>query len=122
MMGSGHFGGYGMLAWETIDSAQVPGADTTLHLMRRGDEFAIWVDGRPLMTSREHGSEDALAELVCDRLATPTARRDSGQRTRVRGKPGPHDPTASRLAPRILVGGLGMGFTLAAALRSLPPP
>ncbi len=85
-----------MLAWETLDSAQVPGAGQTLRLMRRGDEFAIWVDGRPLMISREHASEDALAELVCTRLQ-------------------PHG-----LPPRILIGGLGMGFTLGAALASLP--
>jgi spermidine synthase len=66
-----------------------------MQLMRRGRELAILVDGRQLMSSLVHGSEDALADLACDRLRRPDA--------------------------RILVGGLGMGFTLAAALRRLGP-
>jgi spermidine synthase len=118
MMGSEHIGGYRLLAWETIDSAQVPGAATMLHLMRRGDEFAIWVDGRPLMTSREHGSEDALADLVCDRLSS--SRYAPGPLTRAGKRPTPAKPAPAPLDPCILVGGLGMGFTLAAALRRLP--
>lgn len=60
-----------------------------------GDEYAIHVDGRQLMSNQAHGSEDALAELACDRLG---ARQDM----------------------RVLVGGLGMGFTLAAVLRAVP--
>lgn len=63
-----------------------------MSLYRQGQEFSIWVDGDPLMTSRMHGSEEALAELGCRKLA---------------GQPG----------AQVLVGGLGMGFTLAAALR-----
>jgi len=63
-----------------------------LYLVRRGSEYSIHVDGRELMASSLHGSEDALSNLACDRLA--------------------------RLEEaRILVGGMGMGFTLAAALR-----
>ncbi len=62
-----------------------------LYLVRRGGEYTIHVDGRELMSNTLHGSEDALANLACDRLA----RLDDA---------------------RILVGGLGMGFTLAAAL------
>jgi spermidine synthase len=58
-------------------------------------EFSIKIAGRgELMNSRVHGSEDALAELTCARLV-------------------------NRADPRLLVGGLGMGFTLAAALRHL---
>jgi len=63
-----------------------------MSLLRRGDELVIRVDDRELMGSRVHGSEDALADLACDRLRDCTA-------------------------ARVLVGGLGMGFTLAAALR-----
>ena len=65
-----------------------------MRLMRRGHELVIHIDDRELMRSTVHGSEDALAELTCDRLN-------------------------NRQSPRILIGGLGMGFTLAAALRGL---
>jgi len=71
-----------------------------MRLMRRGDELAIRVDGRELMSNRMHGSEDALANLACD----PLEKR--------RG----HQPDL-----RILIGGLGIGFTLAAALRRVGP-
>ncbi len=83
--------------WITIDSATVPGSDTELTLSQRNDDFAIRVSGVPgdLMNSRTHHSEEALAELACTRLSTVEN-------------------------TRILVGGLGMGFTLAAALRIVP--
>lgn len=68
--------------------------------MRRGDELVIRVEGRELMSNRVHGSEDALADLACDHLEKRS------------GEP-PH--------PRVLIGGLGIGFTLAAALRRLGP-
>ena len=82
-----------MDSWVTIDSTTIPGSDTELTLSRRNDDFAIRIAGVPgdLMNSRRHHSEDALAELGCDHLRS--------------------NPSA-----RILVGGLGMGFTLAAAL------
>ena len=65
-------------------------------LARRGDEHAIRVDGKVLMTSRSHGSEEKLAERGCAGLHTlPRA--------------------------RVLVGGLGMGFTTRAALTALRP-
>ena len=83
-----------MQSWEYIDHERVPDDDGTLYLMNRGDEFTIHVNGYELMSSGLHGSEDALADLACDRL------------------PGLADA-------RILVGGLGMGFTLAAVLRRL---
>ena len=82
-----------MKPWILLDSAQVPGDGGELRLYQRGDEFSINIVGRgELMNSRVHGSEDALAEQTCARL--------------VEG-----------LKPRLLIGGLGMGFTLAAALR-----
>jgi spermidine synthase len=83
--------------WITIDSTAIPGSDSELTLSRRNDDFAIRVAGIPgdLMNSRMHHSEDMLAELACTRLS------------RVENA-------------RILVGGLGMGFTLAAVLRIVP--
>jgi spermidine synthase len=77
-----------------IGTAIVPGGDE-LRLFRRGGDFMIVVDRNELMNSRMSGSEEALATLVCDRL------RD-------------------RAAPRLLIGGYGMGFTLRAALGVLP--
>ena len=88
-----------MLAWERLGRAEVDGGGV-MELFRRGGDFAIRVDGRELMSSRMHGSEDALAERVFDRL------RSRGAPTR---------------PLRALVGGLGMGFTLAAALRRMGP-
>lgn len=82
--------------WELIDSAEVPQSGGTMRLLRQGPELMIHVDDRELMRSSVHGSEDALAELSCDRLD-------------------------QRQGARVLIGGLGMGFTLAAALRSLGP-
>jgi spermidine synthase len=84
-----------MTPWVLLDSAQVPGNGGELRLYRRNDEFSIVIAGRgELMNSRVHGSEEALAGHTCARLA---------------GCP----------QPRLLIGGLGMGFTLAAALRHL---
>jgi spermidine synthase len=84
-----------MTPWILLDSAQVPGNGGELRLYQRNDEFSIKITGRgELMNSRVHGSEDALAEHTCARLA------DCAK-------------------PRLLIGGLGMGFTLAAALQHL---
>ena len=66
-----------------------------LKLVRRGDEYLILTDGAVLMTSRMHGSEEALATLACE-----------GMRARKQA--------------RALIGGLGMGFTLRATLDLLP--
>lgn len=82
--------------WELLDSGPVPDTTSTMSLMRRGEELAILVDNRQLMSSRVFGSEEALADLAFDRL--------TGE-----------EPRAT------LVGGLGMGFTLAAALRRAGP-
>jgi len=84
-----------MIPQVLIDSAQVPGNGGLLHLYQRGKEFSIRLAGRgELMNSRVHDSEDALAEQACRRLT-------------------------NSVNPRLLIGGLGMGFTLAAALRQL---
>jgi spermidine synthase len=63
--------------------------------MKRGAEFSIRTSGTELMNSRRHGSEEALAQIPCSRMT-----RQSGI--------------------RVLIGGLGMGYTLAAALEKLP--
>lgn len=85
-----------MIPWEYLESAPVPDGTGELALYRRGGEFSIRLAGRELMNSRLHGSEEALAELALAKIA---------ERTRL----------------RILIGGLGMGFTLAAALRRMGP-
>lgn len=78
-----------------IDSAPIPGEAGELRLIRRGDEFSIMLGSNELMNSRLSGSEEALATVSCARLR--------GQRQ-----------------PHLLIGGLGMGFTLRAALADLP--
>ena len=84
-----------MQPWILLDRATVPGNGGELLLRQRGEEFSISLPGRgELMNSRVHGSEDALAEQTCARLAEPAG-------------------------AQLLIGGLGMGFTLAAALRRL---
>ena len=77
-----------------IDTAKVPGGDGELRLMKRGDEFSIMLGQNELMNSRLSGSEEGLAHLACKAVATIEQ-------------------------PRVLIGGLGMGFTLRAALASL---
>lgn len=83
-----------MIPWEKLDVAQIPGGGE-LRLMRRGQELSIMSGSIELMNSRLSGSEEALATLTC--AALKAARR-----------------------PRVLIGGLGMGFTLRAALAELP--
>ena len=85
-----------MLPWIPLATATAPQGGT-LRLLRRGEEFSIRLgDGNELMNSRLGGSEEALATLSLDRLA---------------GRP----------TPRVLIGGLGMGFTLRAAQSVAPP-
>lgn len=85
-----------MIPWRLLDTAVVPGGEGNLRLMQRGAEFSIRLDHYELMNSRLSGSEEVLAATACDRIK-------------------------SRKAPRVLIGGLGMGFTLRAALASLGP-
>ena len=84
-----------MIRWALLDTAAAPGGGE-LRLMRRAEEFSITIDGGELMNSRRGGSEAALASLACERLG-------------------------HRRSPRLLIGGLGMGFTLRAALTALGP-
>jgi len=104
-----------LIAWEELGRARIPGSagpDTStavnrtrdayapaeLVLARRGSEFSIRIAGHQseLMNSRMHGSEDSLAEFACELIV-------------------------NRKRPSVLIGGLGMGFTLAAALKALGP-
>jgi spermidine synthase len=85
-----------MIPWVQHGTAAIPGGESVLRLKQRGTEFSIMIDRIELMNSRLSGSEEALATLSAVRL---------------RG----------RKAPRILIGGLGMGFTLKAALAAFPP-
>jgi spermidine synthase len=85
-----------MIPWLQVDIARVPGAEVELRLMRRGTEFSMMLGPNELMNSRLSGSEEALATLACKRLEA------------VKG-------------PHLLIGGLGMGFTLRAALAVLGP-
>ncbi len=91
-----------MNRWELVESTVVPGTNTEMALIQRGHELVIRVDGRELMGNRVHGSEDALADLAYDVLDV----RDAKARAA--------DQPVSR---RVLVGGLGIGYTLAAALK-----
>ena len=81
-----------MIPRELIDTAVVPGGGEELRLFRRGADFMIVLDRNELMNSRMSGSEEALAELCAERLTVD--------------------------APRVLIGGYGMGFTLRAALNA----
>jgi spermidine synthase len=80
---------------ERLDQATAPDG-TVLTLYRRDGDYWIQTGSIELMSTRRHHSEEQLAERVCTRLRT---------------QPG----------PRVLIGGLGFGFTLRAALRILPP-
>jgi spermidine synthase len=68
---------------------------TVLKLVRRGDEYLILADGAVLMSSRMHGSEEELAKFACQ-------------------------PARTLKQASVLIGGLGMGFTLRATLDLLP--
>jgi spermidine synthase len=80
--------------WETIDKADTP--DGVLELRKRGErDFLILINNRVLMNSSANRSETVLGELACKLVA-------------------------GRGAPKVLIGGLGMGLTLRAALDALP--
>jgi spermidine synthase len=83
-----------MIPWEHLDTAKIPDGGE-LRLKRRGAELSIMSGSIELMNSRLSGSEEALATLSWDLI---------------KGRP----------KPRMLIGGLGMGFTLRAALAVLP--
>ena len=84
-----------MRPWQVLESVKT--REGVLELRRRGErDFLMTIAGRVLMTSQHHRSEDVLADVACVAL---------GKKQR----------------PRVLLGGLGMGYTLRAALDQLPP-
>lgn len=84
-----------MLPWVELGRAKVPGGGE-FRLMQRGQEFTIFAGTVGLMSSRQSGSEEAMARIAAERLA-------------------------GRARPKLLIGGLGMGFTLRAALAGFGP-
>ena len=76
-----------------VERVQTPAGEMVLS--QRGSEFSIRLGSIELMNSRAHASEDALGRLGCE-------------------------PLARQRAPRVLIGGLGLGYTLRAALDVLP--
>ena len=85
-----------MTPWQILGSGRAPrGGELVLY--QRGNEFSIRVDGCELMTSRASHSEQEMARLAVERLVGLASN------------------------PRLLIGGLGMGFTVRAALDALPP-
>ena len=85
-----------MIPWLLLDTAQIPNGEGELRLMRRGAEYSIMSGAIELMNSRLSGSDKALATLAFQRLG-------------------------DRRSLQVLIGGLGMGFTLRAALAELDP-
>ena len=84
-----------MTPWTLLGTANIPNSSEVLKLSQRDNVFSIHLKGvrGPLMNSRMYGSELALAELGCAHLSnTKNA--------------------------KVLVGGMGMGYTLAAALKA----
>src|SRR5215218_8827301 len=83
-----------MIPWVLLDTAKIPSDGGELRLKKRGSEFSIMLGTNELMNSRLSGSEEALAKLSCEKIG-------------------------GRAQPKILIGGLGMGFTLRAALAQM---
>jgi len=82
--------------WDHLGDAPIPGTGKSLSLFRGKDDFFIRISsgGGELMSTRKHGSEDALGALPCRKLRNAAS-------------------------ARVLIGGLGMGFTLAAVLKEV---
>lgn len=83
-----------MIPWKLLGRAQTPGNGAELCLYQRDTEFSIQADNDELMNSRVYGSEQALATLACQNIT-------------------------NHPQPRVLIGGLGMGYTLRASLDEL---
>jgi len=83
-----------MIPWKKLDSTSTPDGKNEVVLLQRDQEFSIRVDGQELMNSRMNGSEKVLAKLACK-------------------------PISKRQGAKVVIGGLGMGFTLASALLHL---
>jgi spermidine synthase len=84
-----------VIPWQILGRARAP-EGVELVLYQRNGEFSIRAGDYELMSSRAHGSEQAMATLACERVLAASA------------------------APRLLIGGLGLGYTVRAALDALP--
>jgi spermidine synthase len=84
-----------MLPWVELGRAKVPGGGE-FRLMQRGQEFTIFAGTIGLMSSRQSGSEEAMAKIAAERIGT-------------------------RPKAKVLIGGLGMGFTLRRSLADFGP-
>ncbi len=83
-----------MVPWKVLETVATSEGELQLR-QRNQKEFLITIDGRVLMTSAEQASEQAVATLACKQLA-------------------------ANKSPRVLIGGLGMAYTVRAALDVLP--
>ncbi len=83
-----------MIRWELLDQVALPTGKQELRLYRHDQDFSIRIGPYELMSSRAHHSEDELGRLTALKLRSETR-------------------------PRVLIGGLGMGFTLRATLNHL---
>jgi len=83
-----------MIPWKLLAKAQTPGNGEELRLYQHDQQFSIKAGNYELMNSRVYGSEDALAKLGCQKIA-------------------------NQPQPRVLIGGLGMGYTVRTALNEL---
>ena len=83
-----------MNPWKLLDRAPMPGSVEELRLYQRDAEFSLKAGNYELMNSRLHGSEDALANLACQNIP-------------------------KHAGARVLIGGLGMGYTVRSALDGL---
>ena len=83
-----------MIPWTLLDTAQTPGNGELLSLYQHDTEFSIEAGNYVVMNSRVHRSEDALGKLACQKIA-------------------------KHRRARVLIGGLGMGYTLRSALNGL---
>lgn len=101
-----------VIPWETLGRAKAPDGGE-LVLYRRGGEHVIRVDGRELMSSRAHGSEEEMARLC---LGGPEGLAELEELAVGPGR----DEGRDGRKMCVLIGGLGLGYTLRAALDVLP--
>ncbi|NQW22093.1 MAG: hypothetical protein HQ475_01460 [SAR202 cluster bacterium] len=83
-----------MIPWKLLGKAETSKNGSELRLYQRDTEFSIKADNQELMNSQVHGSEEVLAKLACEKIS-------------------------DRPEARVLIGGLGLGYTLRAALNEL---
>jgi spermidine synthase len=83
-----------VIPWILLETSPTPDPDKELRLLKHDTDYSIKIGRYELMNSRTHGSEDALGNLACENMTHLNEQH-------------------------ILIGGLGMGFTLRAALNNL---